>query len=53
MVSNIIDENSEYMQNGGMSSFSQYPMTSMMMPTAWSNGEQYDQHMQYMHQLKK
>ncbi|CAF2541225.1 unnamed protein product [Rotaria sp. Silwood2] len=52
MVSNIIDENSEYHQNGIISTFSQYPSTSMMMPTIWSNGEQSDQHIQYMQQVK-
>ena len=46
MVSNIIDENSEYHQNGMMS-------TSMMMPSEWSNGGQLDQHMQYMQQIRK
>lgn len=51
MVSSIIDENSEYHQNGMMPTFSQYP--SMMMPTAWSNGEQQDQHMHYMQQVKQ
>ncbi|CAF1471226.1 unnamed protein product [Rotaria sordida] len=46
MVSNIIDENLEYHQNGMISTFSQYPSTSIMMPTIWSNGEQSDQYMQ-------
>jgi hypothetical protein len=52
MVSNIIDENSEYHQNGMMPTFSQYQSTSMMMPPTWSNGGQSDQHMQYMQQVK-
>ena len=41
MVSNIIDENLEYHQNG------------MMMPSVWSNGGQPDQHMHYMQQMRK
>jgi hypothetical protein len=49
MVSNIIDENSEYHQNGMIPSFSQY----QSMPSTWSNGGQSDQHMQYMQQVKK
>jgi hypothetical protein len=53
MVSSIIDENSEYHQNGMMPTFSQYQSTSMMMPPTWSNGGQSDQHMQYMQQVKK
>ncbi|CAF0970752.1 unnamed protein product [Rotaria sp. Silwood1] len=52
MVSNIIDENSEYHQNAMLSTYSQYPSTSIMMPTTWSNGEQSDQHIQYMQQVK-
>jgi hypothetical protein len=53
MVSNIIDENSEYHQNGMIPSFAQYQSTAMMMPSTWSNGGQSDQHMQYMQQVKK
>jgi hypothetical protein len=48
MVSNIVDENSEFYQNNMMPSFSQYQSAS-----TWSNGGQLDQHMQYMQQVKK
>jgi hypothetical protein len=47
MVSNIVDENSEFYQNNMMPSFSQYQSAS-----TWSNGGQLDQHMQYMQQVK-
>jgi hypothetical protein len=50
MVSSIVDENSEFYQNGMMPSFSQYQSSSMMMPSVWSNGGQSDQ---YMQQVKK
>jgi hypothetical protein len=53
MVSSIIDENAEYHQNGLMTPYSQYHSASMMMPSAWSNGGQSDQHMQYMQQVRK
>lgn len=53
MVSSIVDENTEYHQNGMMPPFSHYQSTSMMMPSAWSNGGQSDQHIQYMQQMKK
>lgn len=49
MVSNIIDENSEYHQNGFMPAYSQYSS----MPITWSNGEQSDQQMQYMKSVKR
>ncbi|UJR10125.1 hypothetical protein I4U23_014348 [Adineta vaga] len=52
MVSNIIDENAEYHQNGMLPTFPQYQTMSMMMPSTWSHAEQSDQNMQYMHKVR-
>ena len=46
MVSSIVDENSEFYQNGMIPSYYQSS-------AAWSNGGQSDQHMAYMQQAKK
>ncbi|CAF1448951.1 unnamed protein product [Adineta steineri] len=52
MVSSIIDENSEYHQNGMLPTFPQYQSASMMMPPAWANDGQSESHMQYMQQIR-
>jgi hypothetical protein len=46
MVSSIVDENSEYQQNGMISTFGQYQ-------TPWMNGGQTDQHSHYAQQMRK
>jgi hypothetical protein len=46
MVSSIVDENSEYQQNGMISTFGQYQ-------TPWMNGGQTDQHSHYVQQMRK
>lgn len=51
MVSSIVDENSEFYQNGMIPPFSQYQSPSMMMPFAWSNGGPSSD--QYVQQMKK
>ncbi len=43
MVSSIVDENSEYQQHA----------TFVKQQTAWINGEQTDQHMHYVQQMRK
>ncbi|CAF0896219.1 unnamed protein product [Adineta steineri] len=46
MVSSIVDENSEYQQQHGMTP------TFVQQQTAWMNGGQSDQHMHYIQQMR-